>query len=54
MVLAEIGERNSRFFEEQIDKLDRWADDLKNGLEMEIKDLNAEIKQVGQGCQACP
>jgi hypothetical protein len=54
VILAQIGERNNRFFEEQIDKLDRWADDLKNGLEMEIKELNARIKQAGKDAKLAP
>lgn len=37
-------ERNARFFTEEYDKLDRWADDMKLSLEKEIKDLDAEIK----------
>lgn len=38
------GERNQLFFETEMDKLDQWADDMKIGLEKEIKDLDAEIK----------
>jgi len=45
-VLARIAERNGRFFEEEIEKLERWAEDLKGGLEQELKDLDAEIKAV--------
>jgi hypothetical protein len=44
--LARIAERNGRFFEEEIEKLERWAEDLKAGLEQELKDLDAEIKAV--------
>jgi superfamily II DNA or RNA helicase len=44
--LAEIAERNSRFFDEEIEKLERWAEDLKEGLEQELKDLDAEIKAI--------
>lgn len=36
--------RNSRYFDEEYDKLDKWADDMKVSLEREIKDLDAEIK----------
>ena len=36
--------RNRQFFDEEIDKLDIWADDMKISLEKEIKDLDAEIK----------
>ncbi len=42
--INDINERNARFFDEEIDKLDRWADDLKHGLEMELKDLDAQIR----------
>lgn len=42
--LAQIAERNSRFFDEEIEKLERWAEDLKEGLEQELKELDAEIK----------
>ena len=45
-MLARIAERNGRFFEEEIEKLQRWAEDLKGGLEQELKDLDAEIKAV--------
>ena len=44
--VAEINQRNSRFFDEEIDKLERWADDLKHGLEMELKDLDSQIKNL--------
>lgn len=44
--LARIAERNGHFFEEEIEKLERWAEDLKAGLEQELKDLDAEIKVV--------
>lgn len=36
--------RNSRYFDEEYDKLDKWADDMKISLEREIKDIDAEIK----------
>jgi len=45
-VLAQIAERNSRFFDDEIEKLERWAEDLKEGLEQELKELDAEIKAV--------
>ena len=40
-----ISERNARFFEVEADKLDGWADDLKVGLEREIKELDRRIKE---------
>jgi hypothetical protein len=41
-----ISERNARFFEVEIAKLDAWSDDLKVGLEREIKDLDRQIKEA--------
>jgi len=41
-----ISERNAKFFEAEADKLDGWADDLKLGLEREIKDIDRQIKEA--------
>ena len=43
-VLEESALRNHVFFEEEMEKLDSWADDMKVSLEREITDLDAEIK----------
>lgn len=45
-LLDEIANRNNRFFDDEMDKLERWADDLKYSLEAELKDLDALIKQT--------
>jgi adenine-specific DNA-methyltransferase len=41
-----ISERNARFFDAEAQKLDGWADDLKVGLEREIKELDRQIKEA--------
>ena len=43
--LAEVEERNGQFFDEEVTKLDRWSDDLKLGLERELKELDKEVKE---------
>jgi superfamily II DNA/RNA helicase len=43
-IVSENAIRNKDFFDNEIDKLDQWADDMKLSLEKEIKDLDAEIK----------
>jgi superfamily II DNA/RNA helicase len=43
-VLLENALRNQAFFDQEMDKLDQWADDMKISLDKEIKDLDAEIK----------
>ena len=37
-------ERNAAFFEIEMDKLDKWAEDIKNSLELQLKQLDQEIK----------
>jgi adenine-specific DNA-methyltransferase len=41
-----ISERNAKFFEQEADKLDGWADDLKVGLERDIKEIDRQIKEA--------
>lgn len=41
-----ISERNARVFEIEADKLEGWADDLKLGLEREIKEIDRQIKEA--------
>ncbi len=45
-LLHEAQSRNMDFFEQEIEKLDRWADDLKEGVERELKELEAEIRAM--------
>jgi adenine-specific DNA-methyltransferase len=45
-IRRDISERNARFFEAEANKLDGWADDLKVGLERELKELDRQIKEA--------
>lgn len=45
-IQRDVSERNARFFAAEADKLDGWADDLKAGLEREIKEIDRQIKEV--------
>ena len=47
-----ISERNARFFEAEAEKLDGWADDLKVGLEREIKEFDRQIKEARRAATA--
>lgn len=47
-----ISERNARFFEAEAEKLDGWADDLKLGLEREIKEIDRQIKETRRAALA--
>lgn len=45
-VMTDLESRNLTFFSQETEKLDAWADDLKVGLEREIKDLDRQIKEA--------
>lgn len=45
-VLAAIAERNGKVFEEEMDKLDRWADERKTSLEMQITEMDRAIRDA--------
>jgi ERCC4-related helicase len=46
LVIGDLESRNLLFFSQETEKLDAWADDLKIGLEREIKDLDRQIKEA--------
>ena len=37
-------ERNSNFFDDEVDKLEKWSEDVRNSIKFEIKELDKEIK----------
>ena len=43
-ILSSSSDRNNRFFDEEMEKLDSWSDDMKLALEREISDLDQEIR----------
>jgi adenine-specific DNA-methyltransferase len=45
-ILKTVSERNATYFEAEANKIDNWADDLKVGLEREIKELDRQIKDA--------
>ncbi len=53
-LLREINDRNLSYFDQEVQKLDGWADDLKLGLEQEIKDIDREIKEVRRTAAIAP
>ncbi|TCT26241.1 SNF2-related protein [Thermomonas haemolytica] len=53
-MLREINQRNLGYFEQEVQKLDAWADDLKLGLEQEIKEIDREIKEVRRTAATSP
>ena len=43
-IVQDVAQRNQTYFEAEMDKLENWAEDLKQGLERELKELDREIK----------
>ena len=46
VLLQEIEQRSLGYFDQEVQKLDAWADDLKLGLVQDIENLDQEIKEV--------
>jgi ERCC4-related helicase len=44
LINTRSAERNSDFFDSEVDKLDKWADDMKTALELDLKKLDIDIK----------
>jgi len=44
IISGRIAERNGEFFDAEVEKLDKWADDVKMGLELDLKKLDIDIK----------
>jgi hypothetical protein len=44
IIAGQIAERNASFFNDEVDKLDNWSEDVKKGLELELKKLDIDIK----------
>lgn len=53
-LLRDVNERNLGYFEQEVQKLDAWADDLKLGLEQKIKEIDREIKEVRRTAATSP
>jgi hypothetical protein len=53
-LLREINQRNLGYFAQEVEKLDAWADDLKLGLEQQIKEIDREIKEVRRTAAISP
>lgn len=52
--LGDISSRNAHWFDLEMEKLDWWADDLKEGIEREIRDLEAEITAMKREARQAP
>lgn len=54
VIMEKVAARNAAFFGDEVDKLDGWADDLKLGLERDIKELDRQIKEARRAATTAP
>jgi len=45
-ILARLSEKNAGYFEQELDKLDRWGEDQRNSLKLALKELEDQIKDA--------
>lgn len=45
-ILDDIGVRNMQFFEQELEKLDKWGEDRRNSLKINLKELDQQIKEI--------
>jgi len=43
-IIEENRNRNNTFFDNEVDKLEKWSEDVRNSIKFEIKELDKEIK----------
>jgi hypothetical protein len=44
IIVDENRTRNHNFLDDEVDKLEKWSEDVRNGIKFEIKELDKEIK----------
>jgi len=45
-IIEEVAARNTNYFEQELEKVDKWAEDLKESLEITLKELDVQIKAL--------
>lgn len=45
-ILAALAEQQAEWFDEEMDKLDHWAEDRRAGLKLELKEFDEQLKEL--------
>jgi hypothetical protein len=53
-LLDEIASKNGQWFDTEMDKLDRWAEDRRTALKVELEELDQEIKEMRKAARLAP
>ena len=51
-ILQENAERNAQYFDDEMGKLDAWADDKRNSLRLSLKGWDDQIKELKREARA--
>jgi hypothetical protein len=54
VLLADQAERNGKWFDQEMDKLDRWAEDRRASLKSELADLDDQLKVARKAARLAP
>ncbi|MBF0107247.1 MAG: DEAD/DEAH box helicase [Deltaproteobacteria bacterium] len=54
LLLKKMGEKNAEYFEEEIEKLDYWAEDNRRSLKIALKDLDDNILELKRQARTAP
>jgi superfamily II DNA or RNA helicase len=49
-----LAEKNSGWFDAEMDKLDRWAEDQRKSLKVDLEELDAKIKEMKKEARSAP
>ena len=52
--LEALAAKNGHWFDTEMDKLDRWADDRRAALKAELEELDQEIKETKKSARMAP
>lgn len=53
-LVSDASERNAVFFEQELEKLDHWAEDRRSSLKINLKDLDDQIKELKKQARSAP
>lgn len=53
-ILEQISSRNGIYFEQELEKLDKWGEDRRNSLKLTLKELDDQIKELKKQARLAP
>lgn len=53
-ILEQISVRNGSYFEQELDKLDKWGEDRRSSLKLTLKELDEQIKDIKKQTRLAP